>query len=121
MASSPLQETWRRLEAFGWARCSDEPPCWHHPYADLNDPFTTEQALEYSAGRQARLRMCAEGTGPDWSGYPNEYDTARLSAAEIALRAVEACERQGFESAMAEAGRRAVRKHADALRRLADG
>lgn len=88
----------RSLEALGWASCQpgDAQPCWHHPYADLNDPFTTEQAIEYSARRDGRMLKCAAGNGPDWAGYPDEYDEQRLSSSERCSRASEARRRQGF-------------------------
>jgi hypothetical protein len=89
----------QELLAVGWGSCSGNPerPCWHNCYADLNDPFTTEEALEYSKGREERMLACLEGRGPDWSGFADEYDE-RLDPVERERRAAEGRARQGFEA-----------------------
>lgn len=98
VVTTDLEQGAATLDALGWASCQPEgkPPCWHHPYADLNDPFTTEDALEWSKGREQRMTDCAEGRGPDWSGFADEYDDRRLDLPERERRAREGRERQGF-------------------------
>lgn len=86
------------LAALGWGSCqpADKPPCLHHPYWDVNDWHSIEDARERSAGKEERMLLCVNGKGPDWSGYADEYDTRRLTEAERATRALTARAEQGF-------------------------
>lgn len=100
MANDRGTESWADLAALGWASCQpdDKPPCLHHPYWDLNDWHSVEDARERSEGKEDRMRLCVEGEGPDWAGYADEY-RATLPADERERRASLARRDQGFADA----------------------
>jgi hypothetical protein len=86
------------LAALGWASCQPDgkPPCLHHPYWDLNDWHSVEDARERSEGKEERMLLCVDGKGPDWAGYADEYDASRLTERERTDRASAARHQQGF-------------------------